>query len=43
MINDFLVKRKKLNEKNALRPWESYRNGNIVPNRQEYFHIQKKN
>ena len=24
-------------------PWESYRNGNFVPNRSEYFHMQKKN
>ena len=23
--------------------WESYRNGNFVPNRSEYFHMQKKN
>ena len=26
----------------AVLPWESYRNGNFVPNRQEYFHMQKR-
>ena len=31
---------KKLDKEGA---WQSYRNGNFVPNRQDYFHMQTKN